>query len=90
MSHDAISSWVDKAKIPAAPVVSQSAVKVVRREVQSRGNVIMEIAEKIRPFLQKMFEGVRDENGMLLQSAHIRGIALNMAQGIIKEQENKK
>lgn len=87
MSHDTINSWVSKAKVPAAPVVSKSAVKVIRREVQTRGNLIMEVAEKIRPALQKLFDGVRGGDGMLLQPAHIRGMALNMAQNIVKEQE---
>ncbi len=87
MSHDAISSWVDKAKLPVPPVVSQNAVKVIRREVQNRGNLIMEVAEKIRPALLKLFEGVHGKDGMLLQPAHIRGMALNMAQNIVKEQE---
>ena len=90
MSHDAINSWVDKAKMPVAPVVPQAAVKVIKREVQSHGNLIMEIAEKIRPVLAKMFEGAHDDEGMLLQPAHIRGFALNMAQNLIKKQEDKK
>jgi hypothetical protein len=94
MSHDAINSWIDGvkngAKVPPVHGKQSSSVKVIRREVQSTGNIIMEIAEKIRPFLLKMFDDVRDENGMLLQPAHIRGIALNVAQNIIKEQKNKK
>lgn len=90
MSNDAINSWVGKAKTPAAVAAKKGGVTIIKREVQSRGNVIMEVAEKIRPFLLKMFEGVRDEAGMLLQPAHIRGIALNMAQNIVKEQEDKK
>jgi hypothetical protein len=94
MSHDAINSWVDGAKIGAnkssVPAKQSSSVKVIRREVQSTGNIIMDIAEKIRPFLLKMFEGVRDDSGMLIQPAHVRGIALNMAQNIIKEQKTNK
>lgn len=87
MSHDAINSWVGKAKSAPPPAIEATSVKVIKREVQSTGNMIMEIAEKIRPFLLKMFEGVRDEEGMLLQPANVRGIALNMAQNIIKEQK---
>ncbi|MEZ5690812.1 MAG: hypothetical protein R3D71_04010 [Rickettsiales bacterium] len=88
MSNDAINSWVDRAANNQQPQSTNSEIKVIKREVQSRGNIIMNVAEKIRPFLLKMFEGVRDENGILLQPAHIRGIALNMAQGIVKEQES--
>jgi hypothetical protein len=89
MSHDAISSWVDKAKNGAKPLAkSANAVCVIKNvEIANHGNLIMEIAEKIRPFLLKMFTGVRDEEGMPLQPAHIRGIALNVAQSIIKEQK---
>ena len=90
MSHDAINTWVDKAKNTIPASVGAAAIQVVKRsQAESRGNSIMAIAEKIRPFLLKMFEGVRDEHGMLLQQAHVRGIALNMAQNIVKEQENK-
>ena len=49
----------------------------------------MEIAERIRPWLSKMFEGVRDENGMLVQPARVRGIALDVAQRIVQEQNKK-
>ena len=95
MSHDAINSWVDNVKAGTkkelSSAVKLAAVKVVRRtESQTRGNIIIEIAEKIRPFLLKMFEGVRDKNGMLLQPANVHGIALNVAQNIAKEQEIKK
>ena len=94
MSHDAINSWVSGAKTGAKkdlpPAAKSAAVQVIKRtQSQTRGNLIMEISEKIRPFLLKMFEGVRDESGMLLQPANIRGIALNMAQNIAKEQEIK-
>ncbi len=94
MSHDAINSWVSGAKssrkADLSDAAKSAAITVVRRtQAQARGNLIMEIAEKIRPHLLKMFAGVRDENGMLLQPAHIRGIALNMAQNIAKEQEIK-
>ena len=90
MSHDAINSWVDKAKTGLPPAAASAAIQVVRRaQSEARGNIIIDIAEKIRPFLLKMFEGVRDENGMLLQPAHVGGIALNMAQNIAKEQEIK-
>ncbi len=94
MSHDAISNWVEKAKMSGE--VSESAaastgVQVIKRAPapQSRGNAIMEIAEKIRPWLLKMFDGIRDENEMLIQPARVRAIALNVAQSIVIEQEKK-
>ncbi len=87
MASDNISSWVAKAKEGVVPPpVAASSVKVIKRE-QTRGNIIMDIAEKIYPWFLKMFDGVRDENGMVMQPAHVRGIALNVAQSIIKEQE---
>jgi len=90
MSHDAINSWVDNAKKPIPAAAKSAAIQVVTRaQEQARGNLIIDIAEKIRPYLVKMFEGVRDENGLLMQQAHVRGIALNMAQNIAKEQEIK-
>jgi hypothetical protein len=91
MSHDPIDNWIEKAKMSAQDnsEPSQSGVKVIRRPAKTRGNVIMDIAEKLRPILTKMFEGARDENGMLVQPARVRAIALNVAQDIIKEQEQK-
>lgn len=57
------------------------------RAVQSTGQRIMELAEKLRPTLQNMFEGCRDENGMPVQAAKIRAIALNLAQNLIKHRD---
>lgn len=66
------------------------AVKVIKRtDTKTRGNVIMDIAEILRPLLAKFFEGARDENGMIVQPARVRAIALNVAQDIVKEQEQK-
>jgi hypothetical protein len=85
MSHDAINSWVEKAKseednTDAAP----RQVQVVRRpEARGKGNVIMEVAEKLRPWIMKMLEGARDRSGMLVQPATVRAIALNVAQDIL-------
>lgn len=47
----------------------------------------MDIAEKIRPFVMNIYAGLRDEAGMLYQPAHIRGVALNMAQDLLKMHE---
>lgn len=89
MSHDAISSWVENAKNGIPALAGTQGVRVIRATPQSRGNLIMEIAEKLRPHLLKMFEGVRDDEGLLLQPARVRGIALNMAQSIVQKQDVK-
>jgi hypothetical protein len=90
MSEDIIGSWLEKAKQnEQGSDASPQGVRVVRRAPQNRGSLIMEVAEKIRPWLIKMFEGVRDENGMLMQPAHIRAVALNVAQRIVVENEQK-
>lgn len=57
----------------------------IRKPIQTTGNLIMSIAEAIRPWLMKMFEGARDENGMLVQPARVRAISLNVAQRLVKE-----
>ncbi|MGE0755094.1 MAG: hypothetical protein AB7L92_08055 [Alphaproteobacteria bacterium] len=89
MSHESITHWVEKAKTAGGVVVADNGVRVVHgSDLKTRGGSIIEIAEKLRPSLAKMFEGVRDENGMLVQPARIRGIALNLAQFIVKN-ENK-
>ena len=89
MSHEAIDNWIERAKSGDKKMSKASKVKVIKREQQTKGNMIMDIAEKIRPWLSKMFEGVRDENGMVVQPARVRGIALNMAQHIVHQQEQK-
>jgi len=90
MTQDVIGNWVEKARSAAATTAStdDSSVQVIKRIVpQNKGSLIMEVAEKIRPFLINMFDGVRDENGMLLQPARVRGIALNVAQSIVNQGE---
>jgi len=89
MSHEVINDWIEKAK-SAGSTVPTSGIQIIRREEPFKGNVILEIADKIRPWLAKMFEGVRDENNMLLQPARVHGIALNVAQSIVKEQEEQR
>jgi hypothetical protein len=90
MSNETIGHWVEKAK--AAPSSTDSAkgstVTVIRRAPPSKGQVIMDMAEKLMPGLTDLLKGVRDNTGMLLQPAHVRGIALNMAQGLIKYRDN--
>ncbi|NBX04184.1 MAG: hypothetical protein EBR02_09055 [Alphaproteobacteria bacterium] len=91
MSHDAINSWVKNAKNEhSTPVAAgKQGVKVVRAPQQTKGNLIMQVAEAIRPHLMKMFEGVRDAEGFVMQPARVRGIALNVAQGIVNQQDIK-
>jgi hypothetical protein len=96
MTQDMIGNWVQKAKASDADAnanadaagSSGGGIRVIRREEKaSKGNMIMDIAEKIRPILLKAFQGIRDENGVLYQPAHIRGFALNMAQDILRTHE---
>lgn len=90
MDNDAIENWIERAiKNEARDNSSPAGLKVIKRSAQTRGNLIMEIAEKLRPWLSKMFEGVRDENEMLVQPSRVRGIALNVAQQIVLEHEKK-
>lgn len=90
MSTDSVNHWIEKAKAEAKAIAPVQGVKIIRREEpRTKGAVILEMAEKIKPWLAKMFEGVRDENNMVLQPAHVSGIALNVAQGIVNAQEEK-
>ena len=92
MNENGMQSWVSTAKANgenAANATDDRSVRVVRRPpAQSIGNVIMEVAEKLRPHLMKLFEGEYDDKGLLLQPAHIRGIALDMAAGLVKKHYN--
>ena len=88
-----MSHWVKKAKSThdertANKVENPPGVKVIRNKPKSTGETIMEIADAIWPSLMKLFEGTRDENGMLVQPARVRGIALNVAQGLVKDTTN--
>ncbi len=87
MSHDAINSWVQNAKSGngAASSSSQRSVTVVRATPKDKGSMIMELSNKLLPWLSKMLNGVRDNNGMLLQPAHIRGISIEMAQELVNK-----
>lgn len=91
MSHDAINSWVEKAKEAGASAAttgnSDDEQIVCRVTSSSKGGLIMAVAERIRPWLMTLFENVRDENGMLVQPARVRGIALNVAQDIVNNQK---
>lgn len=89
MNEENISGWVQSAKAnEAQKEAPPSGVKVVRKEVsKSRGAMIMEIAEKLLPAFRVFFKDHRDTTGMLLQPTHVRGIALNYAEYLIKSKE---
>lgn len=93
MSREPINNWVAKAKqdasSAAAVQTNSEGVRVVRCEAPSKGQLIMQLADKIWPGLRELLQDVRDNSGMLLQPAHIRGIALNMAQELVNQQEKK-
>lgn len=95
MGADSINEWVGNAKSAESKDIStkrtsKDGVKVVRNKEpqKSRGVMIMEIAEKLRPFLTKWFDGKYNNEGMLVQPAHIRGLALDMAEDLLKQHYN--
>lgn len=92
MIREPIDSWIEKATQDHMRGVegdSMEDVQVVARQHRpAQGITIVDLAEKIRPALLRMFTGVRDENGMLIQPARIRGISLNLAQRLLKEHYN--
>jgi hypothetical protein len=92
MSNDAINNWVEKAKSHTESADNRAGgVQVVKRAVPvTKGNIIMEVAEKLRPWLTSLFANVRDEHGMLVQPAKVRAIALNVAQDLVRKQEEKR
>jgi hypothetical protein len=91
MSHDSTGIWVEKAK-SLIDHHQETAAKMSGRKKpvpKTSGNTIMEVADKLRPWLTQMFENIRDENGMLVQQARIRALALNVAQTIVQRQKKK-
>ena len=85
MTNEAIQSWIQKSKDQShANPKQQAGVTVIRTEPKSKGAMIMDLADRIRPGLMKMFEGVRGDDNMLLAPATIRGYALNVAQELLK------
>lgn len=83
MSKQTTENWINKTG-HGASVRKNAAAPVI-----SKGATIMEMADRLWPHLSEMLRGVRDNNGMLLQPAHIRGIALNVAQDLMKKYEAK-
>jgi hypothetical protein len=91
MDQDPISSWITKAAdVKHAVENAVSGVNVIQRKHKpvSQGNMIIDLAEKLRPILMKMYSGVRDENEQLVQPARVRAISLNLAQSLVKEYNN--
>ena len=89
MSHDAINTWVENARNGRdenGGAGEQDGVRVVRHSIMpNKGNLILAIAEKLRPWLMQKLDGVRDKKGMLVQPSTVRALALNVAQDIVKE-----
>jgi hypothetical protein len=91
MEKDPINSWMEKAaELRHAAEFTTSEVQVIQRKHKPvpQGNVIVDLAEKLRPILLKRYKNVRDENGQLMQPARVRGIALNLAQYLVKEYQS--
>lgn len=93
MTNDAINNWIEQAKQPKGNFVvgnnpnAQRPQVIKRVETDQRGKLIMLIADAIRPVLAKFLDGKRDHSGLPFQPAHVRGIALNIAQGMVKQQD---
>lgn len=86
MNDDNIQHWVDRAKILEEMPQPVNGVRVIRNNApaKSKGQMIMEIANLLLPDFQKLLSGKRDRDGLVLQPAHIRGIALNYAEYYVK------
>lgn len=54
---------------------------------QSTGQKIMALSEHIRPMLLERLQGYRDSEGKSVHPAQARGMALIMAQSLIKQME---
>ena len=87
MSNEPIEHWIAKARQMKPEAKADGSLLVHSRRPKTNSQLIMEIAETIRPIIAKFFSGARDANGMLVQPARIRGIALNVAQDLVKAQQ---
>lgn len=56
---------------------------------QTTGALIMQVADLLRPKLQEQLRGAIDENGMAVESARVRGMALIIAQEMVKNAKKK-
>ena len=95
MTQEVISDWVTKAKSVSDGVHAEHGIKVIRRQdapprQKTKGETIMDMADRMWPSLMKLFADVRGEDGMLMQPAHVRGIALNVAQDLVNKNPGDK
>ncbi len=89
MNEDNINEWVGNARANENVAAAPKGVKVIRKEQpKSHGTIIMEIAEKLRPSLMKWFDGKYNDDGMLIQPAHVRGFAIEMAENLVKSRHH--
>jgi hypothetical protein len=79
MPSDNVGNWTQNVKNPAA--------KAGKQAPKSKGNLIMEIAERILPWVRENLTGKRDPDGMLIQPAVMRAIAINTAQLYLDTEE---
>ena len=87
MNEDGINKWVGHARANENASDGNNGVKVIRNEPQkSRGTLIMEMADRLRPYLSQWFDGKYNDDGMLIQPAHVRGFAIEMAEHLVKQQ----
>lgn len=94
MNGENFNEWVGRAKNNekrvTPPSKNKKPLNVLRNEPQkSRGAMVMEIADKLLPSLSRWFSGKYSDEGMLIQPAHVRGLAIDMAEGLLKKQETK-
>lgn len=52
---------------------------------QTQGQKIMQIADILRPMIAKWLEGTHTRDGLPLQPATVRALALNTAQNLLKQ-----
>jgi hypothetical protein len=86
--NDNINEWVGRARANENESAESQpkSVKVIRKEsVPSRGQLIMQIADKLLPHLTQWFHGKYNDEGMLIQNSHVRGFAIDMAEGLVKK-----
>lgn len=88
MSNEATKKWVGKTGHGDAVRVKKSS-SASSNIVMSKGAMIMEMADRMWPHLSEMLTGVRNDKGLLVQPAHIRGMALNIAQDLMNKHEAK-
>jgi hypothetical protein len=91
MDQDPINSWLSKAaEMKHAAESAPTGVNVIARKHRpvNQGNVIVDLAEKLRPILMKRYKDVRDENQQMVQPARIRALSLNLAQKLVKEYQS--